>query len=100
MPTVNAAPTSPQSANIAVTPGASESCTSYKLSICPVDNTPGGCMPKDCGPPVKNAGTTTCPVDGLTAATAYTAAATCVKADSSELGPSAPATFATPAANE
>lgn len=99
MPEVTAAPTGPNSAAISVTPPAvGGPCSSYELSICPVANTPGGCIPKTCGPPVNNPGATSCPVDGLTASTDYTAAATCVKADGSKLGPSNLAPFSTPPA--
>ena len=72
-------------------------CNKYELRVCPVANTPAGCVTKDCGPPVQATGMTVCPPwTGLTASTSYTVEATCVKTDGSKGPTSAPEAFATP----
>ena len=74
-------------------------CNKYSVRVCPTNNNPGGCVTRDCGPPVQATGVTVCPTwTGLTGGTSYTVEATCVKADGSKGPTSAPETFSTPTA--
>ncbi len=99
-PNPHAEAKSPTEAEIDVTaPTVGGPCNKYSVRVCPTNNNPGGCVTRDCGPPVKATGVTVCPTwTGLTGGTSYTVQATCVKADGSTGPISDPETFATPTA--